>query len=224
MFSIGIAGIPGVGKSTLAEKLGQLLNAKVFYEPAGRADKEFNPYLQPFLNDMEKYSFGMQVWMLKVRTRMMIEANRHLLGADAPTPVVLDSLLAGDLKFAKTLVQMGRMTELDYRNYLGIRDLIMSMVRTNPNFVLYLNCPVEKALEYIGKRGRPGEDTYERQYFTALSANMQMIKSELEHQGSIVIDLDATSYISVEEAIERLYAYPRFAMCIAGVVFLFTFR
>ena len=58
-FILSVSGIIGVGKSTLAEKLGKELKANVLYEPV----KE-NEYLNKFYKDMSKYSFSMQVYLL----------------------------------------------------------------------------------------------------------------------------------------------------------------
>ena len=59
---IGISGLIGAGKTTLAEALAKELNLPVFYEPVTE-----NAYLQDFYTDMKKYSFGMQVFLLNKR-------------------------------------------------------------------------------------------------------------------------------------------------------------
>src|SRR3989338_5750881 len=59
---IGIAGIIGAGKSTLARSLAQTMGLPVYYEPVN--DHE---YLADFYTDMKKYSFSMQVYLLNRR-------------------------------------------------------------------------------------------------------------------------------------------------------------
>ena len=56
---IGIAGLIGVGKSTLAKSLGEHLGLPVYYEPV-----EDNAYLADFYADTARYSFAMQVLSL----------------------------------------------------------------------------------------------------------------------------------------------------------------
>src|SRR2546421_12900327 len=59
---IGIAGMIGAGKSTLAAALGQHLAIDCYYEPV--ADNE---YLEDFYRDTARYSFAMQVYLLNRR-------------------------------------------------------------------------------------------------------------------------------------------------------------
>ncbi|MEO7729437.1 MAG: deoxynucleoside kinase, partial [Kofleriaceae bacterium] len=56
---IGIAGMIGAGKSTLAAALGQHLGIETYYEPV--ADNE---YLADFYRDTARHSFAMQVYLL----------------------------------------------------------------------------------------------------------------------------------------------------------------
>ena len=59
---IGIAGMIGAGKSTLAAALGQTLNLPVYYEPVGD-----NAYLADFYRDTKRYSFATQIYLLNRR-------------------------------------------------------------------------------------------------------------------------------------------------------------
>ena len=56
---IGIAGLIGAGKTTLARALGEHLNMPVYYEPV--AD---NIYLADFYKDPAKWGFQMQIYLL----------------------------------------------------------------------------------------------------------------------------------------------------------------
>ena len=56
---IGISGLIGAGKTTLATALAKELNLPVYYEPV--VD---NVYLEDFYGDMAKYSFPMQIYLL----------------------------------------------------------------------------------------------------------------------------------------------------------------
>lgn len=59
---IGISGLIGAGKTTLAEALAAKLGLPVYYEPV--ID---NVYLSDFYNDMKKYAFPLQVYLLNKR-------------------------------------------------------------------------------------------------------------------------------------------------------------
>ena len=59
---IGISGLIGAGKTTLAEALAKELNLPVFYEPVTN-----NEYLKDFYTDMKRYAFPMQIYLLNKR-------------------------------------------------------------------------------------------------------------------------------------------------------------
>ena len=61
---IGISGIIGAGKTTLAAALGKVMNLPVYYEPIVE-----NEYLTDFYRDMKRYSFSFQIYLLNVRFR-----------------------------------------------------------------------------------------------------------------------------------------------------------
>ena len=55
---IGISGLIGAGKTTLATELGKVLNLPVYYEPIVE-----NEYLEDFYRDMKRYSFSFQIYL-----------------------------------------------------------------------------------------------------------------------------------------------------------------
>ena len=59
---IGISGLIGAGKTTLAEALAKELDLPVFYEPVTD-----NAYLKDFYLDMKRYAFPMQIYLLNKR-------------------------------------------------------------------------------------------------------------------------------------------------------------
>ncbi|MEO1368263.1 MAG: deoxynucleoside kinase, partial [Acidobacteriota bacterium] len=54
---IGIAGMIGAGKSTLATALAEHLEIDVYYEPV-----EDNAYLEDFYRDTARYAFATQIY------------------------------------------------------------------------------------------------------------------------------------------------------------------
>ena len=68
---IGIAGLIGAGKSTLATALGRHMGLGVYYEPV-----EDNEYLADFYRDTARYSFATQIYLLNRRFQ------QHQLGSE----------------------------------------------------------------------------------------------------------------------------------------------
>ncbi|MFQ6612311.1 MAG: deoxynucleoside kinase [Fidelibacterota bacterium] len=65
---VALAGNIGVGKTTFTEKLSNCLGWKPFYESV--AD---NPYLSDFYNDMNRWSFNLQIYFLHHRLNYQAE-------------------------------------------------------------------------------------------------------------------------------------------------------
>ena len=78
---IGIAGIIGAGKSTLATALGEHLGLPVFYEPVSD-----NEYLADFYRDTAKYAFATQIYLLNKRFAQHQEVIWKGSGASRTAP------------------------------------------------------------------------------------------------------------------------------------------
>ena len=65
---VAIAGNIGSGKTTLTRLLAKHYRWKAHYE-----DVEDNPYLDDFYNQMERWSFNLQVYFLNSRFRQILD-------------------------------------------------------------------------------------------------------------------------------------------------------
>src|SRR5262245_13203970 len=106
---IGIAGMIGAGKSTLARALGEHLHLPVYYEPV-----QDNEYLADFYRDTRTYAFATQIYLLNRRFQQHQEVIWRGGGG------VQDRTIYEDAVFAKTLVRLELMDERDYRNYVSL--------------------------------------------------------------------------------------------------------
>jgi len=153
---IGIAGLIGAGKTTLAKALGDHLNLPVYYEPI--ADNE---YLEDFYRDTAKYAFSTQIYLLNRRFQQHQEIIWRGGGA------VQDRTIYEDAVFARTLVDQGLMEERDYRTYLQLFKH-MSNFMCRPNMIVYLDLTPEVSMSRIAQRGRSMESSVSLEYLTAL--------------------------------------------------------
>jgi deoxyadenosine kinase len=153
---IGIAGIIGAGKTTLATALGEHLGLDVHYEPV--IDNE---YLDDFYRETKKYAFAMQIYLLNRRFQQHQEIIWRGRGG------VQDRTIYEDAIFAKTLRDMDLMDERDYETYVNLfRNLSNFMCR--PNFIIYLDVTPEKSMDRIRERARGCETGVSLEYLRQL--------------------------------------------------------
>jgi deoxyadenosine kinase len=153
---VGISGLIGVGKSTLARKLGQHLDLDVYFEPV-----DDNVYLEDFYADTPRHAFAMQVYLLNRRFQQHQEIIWRGRGA------VQDRTIYEDSIFAKVLMDMGQMHPRDYETYVSLfRNLANFMCR--PSVIVYLDVSPETSLERIHSRGRDFEKAISLEYMQRL--------------------------------------------------------
>jgi len=153
---IGIAGMIGAGKTTLATELGKHLGIDVYYEPV-----ENNEYLEDFYRDTKRYSFATQIYLLNKRFRQ----HQEIIWRGRPA--VQDRTIYEDSVFAKMLAATGLMEERDYRTYVELfRN--MSNFMCKPNVIVYLDVSPERSMERIRERNRDVESGITIEYLSAL--------------------------------------------------------
>ena len=192
---IGIAGMIGAGKSTLATALGQHLGLPVYYEPV-----QDNEYLADFYRDTARYAFATQIYLLNRRFQQHQEIIWRGGGG------VQDRTIYEDAVFARTLVGLDLMDDRDYRTYVSLfRHMSNFMCR--PNVIVYLDVNPERSLERIHSRERDVESGVSLEYLTALHAEYERFLTDIARSVP-VIRIDWDKFRNVEEmsaVIEREY-------------------
>ena len=155
---VAVAGNIGVGKTNLTTLLANRLGWRAYYEPV--ID---NPYLDNFYDDMERWSFHLQVFFLSKR----FEIHREMVSS--PEPCIQDRTIYEDKEiFAATLHRRGFMSDRDYENYVALFDAMTSFLRT-PDLIVYLRAGVDTLLDRIRCRGRDCERDIAPAYLEALN-------------------------------------------------------
>lgn len=186
---IGIAGMIGAGKSTLATALGQHLGIETYYEPV--ADNE---YLEDFYRDTAKYSFAMQVYLLNRR----FQQHQEIIWRGKSA--VQDRTIYEDSIFAKMLAKTGLMDERDYRTYVDLfRN--MSNFMCKPSVIIYLDVSPESSAERIRMRSRDVESKIELGYLRALHDGYQEFVESIS-KVIPVIRVDYERFATAEEMAE----------------------
>lgn len=155
---VAISGNIGVGKTTITSAVAEKLGWSPYYEPV--ID---NPYLDDFYEDMNRWSFHLQVYFLSKR----FEAQKKI--SSSTRPCIQDRTIYEDVEiFARTLHRQGFMNPRDYENYRDLFNEMVSYLRP-PDLVVYLHADVNVLYERIMKRGRESEKTISLEYLGALN-------------------------------------------------------
>lgn len=197
---IGIAGMIGAGKSTLARTLGEHLGLPVYYEPV-----EDNEYLADFYADTARYGFATQIYLLNRRFQQHQEIIWRGGGA------VQDRTIYEDAVFARMLVNIGLMEERDYRTYVSLfRHMSNFMCR--PNLIVYLDVRPERSLERIKLRSRGVEGGITLEYLTALYEEYERFIADIGRSVPVVrVDYDRfRDTTAMATMIEREYLQSNF--------------
>ena len=153
---IGISGIIGAGKTTLATALGKVMNLPVYYEPIIE-----NEYLTDFYADMKTYSFSFQIYLLNVRFRQHQQILWNGTGG------IQDRTLYEDSIFAKVLYEDGNMEKREYLTYLNLFKNMSNFMKEN-TLIIHLDVSPEEALRRIQLRARGCETGITIEYLTKL--------------------------------------------------------
>lgn len=155
---IAVAGNIGSGKTTLTKMLAAHYGWTPKFEPV-----DFNPYLSDFYEDMERWSFNLQIYFLNKRFKDVVEIAR------ADEIIVQDRTIYEDARiFAPNLHDMGLMSSRDFENYSDLFDLMMSLVGM-PDLLIYLRSTLPNLIAQIQKRGRDYEQSISIDYLAGLN-------------------------------------------------------
>ena len=188
---IGISGLIGAGKSTLARSLADRLQLPVHLEPV--ADNE---YLEDFYGDIAKYSFPMQVYLLNRRFQQQQQIIWQGAGG------VQDRTIYEDSVFARMLRNAGLMDERDYQTYVSLFNNMSNFMK-KPNIIVHLDVSPEESLRRIRLRERECESGITLEYLTGLHAAYEEFISEIARQIP-VIKVNYSQFRTADEMAEKI--------------------
>ncbi|MBR3711002.1 MAG: deoxynucleoside kinase [Bacteroidales bacterium] len=176
---IAIAGNIGSGKTTLTRLLAKHFGWTPHFE-----EVDHNPYLDSFYEDMQRWSFNIQIFFLNSRFRQVIDIRNS--GKD----VVQDRTIYEDaMIFAPNLYSMGLMESRDFENYKSLFELMTKFLQP-PDLLIYLRASVPTLIRQIAKRNRDYEQSIRLDYLSNLNDRYEEWISGYKDGKLLIIDMD----------------------------------
>ena len=190
---IAIAGNIGAGKTTLTKYL-----AKHYKFSKELEDVVKNPYLDDFYNQMERWSFNLQVYFLNSRFRQVKEIHKKNKN------VIQDRTIYEDANiFAPNLHAMGLMTNRDFENYKSLFDLMEENVSA-PDLLIYLRSSIPNLVSQIHKRGREYENSISIDYLSRLNERYEAWIHNYKKGELLIIDIDNLDFVENKDDLKKI--------------------
>ncbi len=176
---LAVAGNIGVGKTYAAGVLSQAFGFEATYE-----DDRENPFLQDFYEDMVRWAFPMQIFLLNRRLEATLAIQR------SGKPHIQDRTLYEDAEvFAPVLMEMQILPEREYEVYRALYEKIASLIRP-PDLLIYLRASVPVLVDQILARGRSYEENISLEYLRRLNTAYEAWFQRYDRGPKVAIFMD----------------------------------
>jgi deoxyadenosine/deoxycytidine kinase len=190
---IAVAGNIGSGKTTLTKLLAKHYGWEAHYE-----NVDENPYLNDFYEDMQRWSFNLQVYFLNSRFNQILNIKK------SGKTVIQDRTIYEDAYiFAPNLHSMGLMSTRDFENYFTLFNLMASLIDP-PELLIYLKASVPTLVNQIQKRGREYENNIRLDYLKKLNERYESWIQAYNLGKLVIIDVDNTNFIEKKEDLRQV--------------------
>lgn len=180
---IAVAGNIGSGKTTLTGLMAKHFGWQPHYE-----DVDTNPYLSSFYEDMQRWSFNLQIYFLNSRFRQIVDIRK------SGKNVIQDRTIYEDANiFAPNLHAMNLMTSRDFDNYQSLFQLMVSFIQP-PDLLIYLRADVPTLVKNIQKRGRDYEAAIRLDYLKSLNERYEAWITDYSAGKLLIFDVDNINF------------------------------
>lgn len=187
---IAIAGNIGAGKTTLSQLL-----AKHYLWEALFEDTTNNPYLSDFYENMNRWSFNLQIYFLNSRFQQVAKIQ------SGEKTVIQDRTIYEDAKiFAPNLHEMGFMSDRDFDTYQSLFG-IMSNYISPPDLLIYLKADIPTLVEHIQSRGRDYEGSINLEYLKHLNLKYNEWIDSYDIGRLLIININNRDFVKEKEVL-----------------------
>lgn len=188
---IAIEGVIGAGKTSLAKKLAQKLEAQLVLE-----EFETNPFLGKFYDDRTRYAFQTQMFFLINRYKEQQKLNQENLFSNF---IVSDYIFEKDQIFAYLNLSDDELVLYDNLFPLLQRDL------RKPDLVVFLQSSIDRIMTNIKKRSRNIEINLSRSYIKELSEAYNNFFFKYGNTPLLIVNTSDIDFVKKENDFEELY-------------------
>ena len=189
---IGIEGVIGVGKTTLATLLAERLGAQLQVE-----EVEGNPFLEKFYCDMRGYAFQTQIFFLLSRYRQQVELTQASLFQQR---VVSDYIFAKDRIFAYLNLNDDGLALYEHLVKILEKDI------ARPDVVVYLQASTGVLMGRIRRRGRSYEKNMPEDYIETLNKAYNHFFFHYDDTPLVMVNTDSLDLPGSESELVKLLA------------------
>ena len=186
-----VEGPIGVGKTSLARRLGEHLEAELLLE-----QPETNPFLSRFYQNRERYALQTQLFFLFHRLDLLRDLAQPEL---FPRTVVSDFLLEKDPLFAALTLN-----EDEYTLYRQIYDRVSLSASVAPDLVIYLKARPETLVSRVRKRGIDMERKIGDDYLILLGESFTRFFHNYEAAPVLVVNSENLNFVDSTDDFQLL--------------------
>jgi len=188
---IAIEGVIGAGKTSLAKKIADRLDANFIVE-----EFEKNPFLESFYEDRKRYAFQTQMFFLINRYEQQKRLNQGDLFSKF---IVSDYIFEKDKIFAYLNLEGDELKLYEAMFPLLERDL------RKPDLVVFLQSSVDRLMFNIKKRGRKIERSITRSYISELSEAYNNFFFKYNNTPLLIVNTTEIDFVKKQKDFDELF-------------------
>jgi len=187
---LAIEGPIGVGKTSVAQALGERLNARLVLEQG-----EGNPFLKSFYEDPRRYAFQAQIFFMLSRYRQQQEIRQSDLFHSV---TITDYCFDKDRLFARL-----NLAEQELALYERLLHTLSVHV-PQPDLVIFLQADTDALMARIRSRGRQFEYRIERKYLDTVVQAYDRFFFEYDRSPLLIVNTTDVNLVADEAALDGL--------------------
>jgi deoxyadenosine/deoxycytidine kinase len=188
---IAIEGVIGAGKTSLAKRISEELNAKIVFEQFDN-----NPFLEKFYVDRKRLAFQTQMFFLINRFKQQQELHQGDLFSEH---IICDYIFEKDRIFAYM-----NLSKDELNLYESIYPLLARTLR-KPDLVIFLQSSTDRLLHNIKSRNRKIERAITRSYIEELSEAYNHYFFRYNTTPLLIVNSSEIDFVSSDKDFDELF-------------------